>query len=101
MTISKHIDYDKHNDSIIGFVENSKVQKNTDAVDGEKRKNPPVADQGVVFVVRGLSAPWKQIIGYELINHNMDKDTLNKAIQTTVKTLFDIGFHPDALFMDQ
>jgi hypothetical protein len=84
--------FNKHEDLILGC---------EDFGDSAKPDKLKPADQGIVFMVTGLTLRWKQIIGFCLASHNLPFENLNTLIDEAINKLKNVGYTVKAIIMDQ
>ena len=90
MTVAAHLKYCKDKDSVSGFEDL-----------GKKGKSTKVANEGVAVMVRGITTPWKQVIGYFLTDHCLTSTQVGWIIEEAVELLKRVGLTPVAAVMDQ
>ena len=82
MTIQEGIVYHKHDDSLHGFVNYG----------GYAPESHTVANQGILFMIRGLTLRWKQIIGYFVAQNSIKYETLQVLILNAINFISECGF---------
>ena len=90
MAVKTGLSYDKSEDCIAG-VEDF----------GELGKTKLLADQALVFMVRGLASKWKQCIGYFYSSGPIKAETLQCLTLKAIEKLATAGFKVRALVCDQ
>jgi hypothetical protein len=90
MTIAQALQYDIKSDSIVGFSDF-----------GGARRTNTMANQIIVFMLRGLRRNWKQPIAFYLNKGNLSDYYLKNTILDIIKSTFDYGIVVKAIVCDQ
>jgi hypothetical protein len=90
MAIKEFLSFRRDTDEIEGFVDY-----------GEGRRKAEFANQGLVFMVRGLHSKWKQTLGYTLSNGAAPASEMYEILQCLLRELFRIGLDVKVLVCDQ
>jgi hypothetical protein len=90
MKVERHLMYMKHTDVLSGFEDL-----------GGKGKSKKVANEGVVVMVRGITLPWKQVIGYFLTDNCLTATEVGWIIEEASALLQRAGSTVVASIMDQ
>ncbi|KAJ8914131.1 hypothetical protein NQ315_016209 [Exocentrus adspersus] len=85
MAIQPHLDYELHNDLVVGFEEN-----------GTK-----LSDQESVFMLRGVNKSWKQPVGFVFSKSAMSATDIVKYIKEIIHHCESIDLHVIAIICDQ
>ena len=91
MSLKPALLYEQHSDSLVGFEDCGQYA-------GLSQR---AADQGVLFMVRGLCRKWKQIIGYVFCYHHLTAETLHKILTHAISSLQKAGLKVKVVCMDQ
>ena len=90
MAIDESLQYNPRLDLIEGF---------TDL--GNNRRSNAVASHVLVFMIRGATKKWKQVIGYFFYEASLAWDTLRSLLYSALKFCADSGLHVIAVVCDQ
>jgi hypothetical protein len=90
MSIAQALQYNIKSDSIIGFSDF-----------GDARRTNTMANQIIVFMLRGLRRNWKQPIAFYLNKGNLSDCFLKKTILEIIKSCFEHGIIVKAITCDQ
>ncbi len=90
ISLKEGLSYDLKDDVIEGVVDFGEV--------GRKKE---IANQGLVFMVRGLAKKWKQPIAYFLSRNSTPASTLSSLVSDCLSRLFSIGLHVKVVICDQ
>lgn len=92
MAIRPSIHYASRKDTIIGYQDDVSVTDNSQI---------KVATNALVFMVRGLSTKWKQILGYFLVHRSMPGKSLKTLVVSCISKLQKIGLKVVSTVCDQ
>lgn len=90
MSINECLDYSPQMDIVQGFVDL-----------GDERRSNLVASQVLVFMIRGATKKWKQIIGYFLTKNSLSWHTLNHLLHSGLRFCNEAGLKVIAIVCDQ
>lgn len=89
MSVQPHLDYCRHEDRVVGFVD-----------DGTSTK-PILADHSQVFMLRGIMKKWKQPVAYNFCNATTSAADIVRLYKDIVTKCYDVGLTVVASVCDQ
>ena len=90
MSLKSALSYDAANDVIVGFEDY-----------GHLGTGKELANSALVFMVKGISAKWKQPIGYFLSHNTTSADKLKSLVVSAIEKLSSIGLSVRVVICDQ
>lgn len=82
MSLQTSLTYEKHRDRVIGFED----------LGNTSEKYLKIADHALVLMVKGLKKKWKQPISFYFSDGGMKAHQLKEILNTTIKSLLEVGF---------
>ena len=90
MSIKANLSYDQSHDKIAGFEDY-----------GEFGSGKQIANNALVFMVKGIAKKWKQPIAYFLSKNAASAEQLQTLISVAIEKLNSIGLHVRVIISDQ
>jgi hypothetical protein len=95
MQVSKQLEYDKGLNTFLGSVSNEVLAQTVTS-----STSVPLACHALVYMIRGLTSNWKQVVAYYLTGASVSGDALWKLTENIVQLLGNNGINVRAVVSD-
>ena len=95
MQVSKQLEYDKGLNKFLGLVSNDVMLPTASS-----SSSVPLASHALVYMIRGITSNWKQVVAYYLTGVSVSGDVLWKLTKNLVQLLGNKGINVRAVVSD-